>query len=250
MEQYGKFAEWYDIMYNWYDHSADCDYLEAILQRYSTKKAVTLLDIGCGTGTHALELEKRGYKVSGIDISEGQIARAKEKSIQSPTIEYHVADMRQFKLEQKFDASVSFFGSMGYVTGEGEIERALECIHSHLHDGGLFVFEFWNARGVIPNNSSWLKAEKDDIRVIRLSKSEFNPETNIITIDFDAYVLSKTSVIDAFTETHTLRVYTPREMKHILEGCGFALVGIFDNLTFNISDKDPFRLTAIARAEG
>ncbi len=247
MTQYEKFAEWYDIMYDFYDHSADCDYLESILSKYSDSKIKTILDIGCGTGSHAMELSVRGFKVTGIDLSESQIRRAMEKNTKREYVEYHVADMRDFDLGRKYDLAVSFFGSMGYVTEEDGIEKALQCIHQHLAKGGLFVFEFWNTRGVIPNHQSWLKAEQGDIKIIRLSKNRFDPNTNIIEIDFDGYVLSGKELIDSFFETHSLRVYSPREMQSILMRNSFEPLGIFENHTFEESKENSFRLTAIAR---
>ncbi len=250
MPQYEKFAEWYDIMYDFYDHDADCDYLEQIIERYHLDtKVKSVLDIGCGTGSHAINLARRGYHVTGIDISEGQIQRAIQKRQDRENPTFHVADMRSFNLVEKFDAAVSFFGSMGYVVDEGDIQKALAKIHHHLNPNGLFIFEFWNARAVLHNHFSWHKAEKDDLKIIRLSKSEFDHSTNVVSIHFDGYVLSGDKLVDTFEETHKLRAYSAREMVEILKHSGFEVMGIFENLSFEMPESDPFRFTAIAQAK-
>jgi len=123
----------------------------------------------------------------------------------------------------------------------------LQNIHRHLKKSGVLAFEFWNVRGVIPDSSSWHKAERDDIRIIRLSKSTFNPDTNIVSIYFDGYVLESNTLIDSFEEIHDLRVYSPREMRDSLERNGFETCGIYDNLTFENAKDDSFRLIAVAR---
>ena len=78
MPIYDKFAKYYDLMYSQYEYEKECDYLEEIFNNYATIPK-SILDIGCGTGTHALHLAARRYNVVGIDLSEVQIKIAKEK---------------------------------------------------------------------------------------------------------------------------------------------------------------------------
>ena len=57
----------------------ECDFIE---QELNYDKKIRIIDIGCGTGRHSIELTKRGYDVMGIDLSESQLVRAKEKAKQ------------------------------------------------------------------------------------------------------------------------------------------------------------------------
>ena len=79
--------QWYESLYENYSRKYDkepfvqgtvgeCDFIE---QEINRDKSVRIIDIGCGTGRHAIELTKRGYNVTGVDLSEDQIKRAKEK---------------------------------------------------------------------------------------------------------------------------------------------------------------------------
>lgn len=80
--------QWYEELFDNYGNQYDkeifvqgtlgeCDFIEKELNYDRSKK---ILDIGCGTGRHAIELTKRGYQVTGIDLSEGQLKRAREKA--------------------------------------------------------------------------------------------------------------------------------------------------------------------------
>jgi ubiquinone/menaquinone biosynthesis C-methylase UbiE len=81
--------QWYEALFENYSKQYDkecytqgtvgeCDFIE---QEVAHNKRIRILDIGCGTGRHAIELTKRGYtNVVGVDLSESQIARAKEKA--------------------------------------------------------------------------------------------------------------------------------------------------------------------------
>ena len=81
--------QWYELLFENYAQKYDkecfvqgtlgeCDFIE---QELDYNKDMRIIDIGCGTGRHAIELSKRGYRVTGIDLSESQLAKAKEKSI-------------------------------------------------------------------------------------------------------------------------------------------------------------------------
>ena len=80
--------QWYESLFENYAHRYDkecfvqgtageCDFIEAEINH---DKSLKIIDIGCGTGRHAIELTKRGHNVTGVDLSESQLARAKKKS--------------------------------------------------------------------------------------------------------------------------------------------------------------------------
>lgn len=62
------------------------------------------MDIGCGTGRHSIELVKRGYSVTGIDLSDSMLKRAKEKAIaQKVNVDFRKADARSLTFKEEFD---------------------------------------------------------------------------------------------------------------------------------------------------
>ncbi len=82
----------------------ECDFIE---KEISFDKSLNILDIGCGTGRHCIELAKRGYKVTGIDLSQSQINRAKEKaSAEGLKIVFQRHDARSLPFNAEFDLAI------------------------------------------------------------------------------------------------------------------------------------------------
>jgi 2-polyprenyl-3-methyl-5-hydroxy-6-metoxy-1,4-benzoquinol methylase len=102
---YEKLFENYGIKY---DHesftqgtSGECDFIGKEL---GNNKSARILDIGCGTGRHALELTRRGYRVTGIDLSEAMLARAREKALrENLKIDFRKGDARHLDFFEEFD---------------------------------------------------------------------------------------------------------------------------------------------------
>jgi len=104
--------QWYETLFENYGQKYDresftqgtigeCDFIE---QEIDFNKSIKILDIGCGTGRHAIELSKRGYNVKGIDLSDSQLARAKEKAEkQGLKIDFLKYDARDLPFNNEFD---------------------------------------------------------------------------------------------------------------------------------------------------
>ena len=107
--------QWYEALFENYARKYDkecfvqgttgeCDFIE---QEIGQDKSLKILDIGCGTGRHAIELAKRGYSVTGIDLSESQLKRAKEKAEEEGmTIDFQRHDARDLPFEGEFDLAI------------------------------------------------------------------------------------------------------------------------------------------------
>ena len=104
--------QWYEALFENYARKYDnepfvqgtageCDFIE---QEIARDKSLKVIDIGCGTGRHAIELTKRGYKVTGVDLSESQLAGAREKAKAAGlTIDFQKHDARALPFENEFD---------------------------------------------------------------------------------------------------------------------------------------------------
>ncbi|MFW9998041.1 MAG: class I SAM-dependent methyltransferase, partial [Candidatus Odinarchaeota archaeon] len=221
------------------------------------KASKTILDIGCGTGDHAVVFAKRGYDVTGMDIAEKQVKSAINKADSlglSNKLEFLQTDMRHFALRDKlFDAAISMFGSINYALTDEDLEKTFSCIQNHLDTGGVFMFEFWNSGGLRPDVNSdtgyrgWEKIEKKDYILVRLTRSKFDPEKCCLSIDFDFIVYAGDKILDTFVETHELRVFSLNEIRSWLLKTGFEVIGLFEPQTFDPPKSNSFRITAVAR---
>jgi len=107
--------QWYETLFENYAMKYDnevftqgtigeCDFIE---KEINYNKKLKILDIGCGTGRHSIELTKRGYDVTGVDLSEYQLKRAKEKaSEQNLNIDFQKQDARNLPFNREFDLAI------------------------------------------------------------------------------------------------------------------------------------------------
>lgn len=107
--------QWYESLFENYAYKYDkesfvngtageCDFIE---READYNRSLKIIDIGCGTGRHSIELAKRGYSVTGIDLSQSQIARAKEKAEElSLKIDFQQHDARNLPFEGEFDLAI------------------------------------------------------------------------------------------------------------------------------------------------
>jgi SAM-dependent methyltransferase len=99
-----NYAEKYDQEVFTQGTIGECDFLE---KEFNYNKSLNILDVGCGTGRHAIELTKRGYKVTGVDLSEAQITRAREKAAKEDlNIDFQQQDARHLPFQDQFDVAI------------------------------------------------------------------------------------------------------------------------------------------------
>jgi len=255
MGLYEKFAEHYDLIYrSIVNYEKETDSLEKLFKKFCSRRPKSLLDVGCGTGSHSLLLSKRGYHVTGIDVSERMVEAAKRKAEEEGVeVEFLVQDMRNIELNKRFDCAICMFGGFGYVLTNEDLVQAFSGLNRHLKDSGLFIFEFWSVGGLKPSPyQTWLVAKERDLTLYRLSESNFDPQTNVLTIDFHFIELRKHGAARTFDETHTIRCYTLPEMRRYLGDSGFELAasydwGVKDSEEFKTPTRETFRILAIAK---
>jgi cyclopropane fatty-acyl-phospholipid synthase-like methyltransferase len=135
------------IYYEIKDYERECDALEEIFAKFSTEKIRSILDVGCGTGSHALILSNRDYRVTGIDISKVMVRKAEENAKKGKTkLEFFSQDMRKMRLNRKFNCAIMFEAFVHLLT-QADLNDTLSSLNQHLDKGGLFIFDFWNTEG-------------------------------------------------------------------------------------------------------
>ncbi|MDP2921178.1 MAG: class I SAM-dependent methyltransferase, partial [Candidatus Omnitrophota bacterium] len=99
-----NYADKYDKEVYVHGTSGECDFIE---QEIVHDKSLKIIDIGCGTGRHSIELSKRGYTITGIDLAESQLKRAKEKAAKSGLkLDFQKHDARSLPFEGEFDLAI------------------------------------------------------------------------------------------------------------------------------------------------
>lgn len=161
--------------------------------------------------------------------------------------------MRKFDLGKRFDCAICTFGGFGYLLMGEDLVKFFASLRKHLYPNGMFIFEFWSVGGIRPSPyQTWSMASTADFVLYRLSESNFDPQTNILTINFQFIKLDKNGSAETFNETHDVRCYTLPEVKKFLKDNRFDLVTALDWNTKDIAgfkppERETFRILAVAR---
>lgn len=246
-----RYASYYDLIYKDKDYERECDFIEKLFKKFCHNNPKTILDIGCGTGGHAIPLRTRGYKVTGIDASGPMIEVARKKSQEKGLdIDFSVMDMQGLNLRKRFDVVISMFASINYITSHSSLRGLLYGVRSCMKDDSVFIFDFWNGYAVLNNLSPLKKKTVQDKgrKIIRTSRTRVIPIPQICTVDFDFQVLENNKRVNRFKETHILRFFFPAEMSAYLEACGLEVISMcpFLNPDREINPKT-WNVTIVAR---
>src|SRR2546429_3545596 len=136
----------------------EIDRLEALLAMRPPQR---ILDLPCGQGRHAIELARRGYDVTGADLSPYLLSVAEERGRASGVrVRWLSADMRRPIAGETFDVVLNLFTSLGYFADEAEDQKVVRAAASMLVPGGRFVLGLMNGGRVLTpfQDQRWLTA--------------------------------------------------------------------------------------------
>ena len=130
----GRHAELYDVIYRDKPYSDEALFVHSCLQHHTLGPTKRILELACGTGSHAFELEILGYQIVATDYSADVVAVAKKKSRErNSTVDFQYQDMRSLALGgREFDAAYCLFDSIGYVVTNDAIKKTLRGVHQVL----------------------------------------------------------------------------------------------------------------------
>ncbi len=253
--------QWYEALFENYGKKYDsenftsgtigeCDFIEKEL---GGDRSLKILDIGCGTGRHSIELTKRGYNVTGIDLSESQLQRAREKATaEGLNISFIRHDARNLPFNNEFDAAIMLCEG-GFPLMETD-EMNFEILRSaakSLKKPGKFIFTTLN--GLFPLYHS-VEQFCDD------ASGEGNATYRSNTFDLMTFRDHNiTDFKDDYGNKKTLncneRYYVPSEISWLLKSQGFRTVEIFGAKlgAFSRTDKlttEDFEMLVIASDKG
>lgn len=158
--------EAYEIAFSYRDVVAEVDALLA----WHGGRVGAALELAAGPADHALELARRGVRVSTVDLSAAMCARAAERAAAAGLRLAHVieADMVDFRVEDEFDLVFCLIDSLAHVLDLDRLVAHLDCVRRHLAPGGVYVTETLHpADGFRPGSrtdTDWT-VERDDVRV-------------------------------------------------------------------------------------
>ena len=225
--------QWYEELFENYSKTYDkesftqgtigeCDFIEKEL---NYNKSLKILDVGCGTGRHSIELSKRGYSVIGIDFSESQLLRAKEKSAaENLKISFQKHDARNLPFNKEFDTAIMLCeGGFPLMETDEMNFEILKSVTRSLKEKSKFIFTTLN--GLFPLYQS---VEK----FCAASSTKDNATYRSNTFDLMTFRDHNiTEIVDDDGNKKTLecseRFYVPSEITWMLKTLGYKKIDIF-----------------------
>jgi len=248
----GRHADLYDIFYSEKPYAEEAAFVDQCLKKHSDGHTRRLLELACGTGTHAFELEKRGYQIVATDYSPDMLRRARQKaSERSSRVRFELQDMSNLDVsEAPFDAAVCLFDAIGYVATNDALAKVFSGVYKHLRTGGLFVFEFWHAAAMIRHYDPvrvrrW---QTNDTEILRISETSLELAEQLSKIKYSIYELHNSGTYSSLIETQVNRYFLLQEMVTRVSSTGFTPVKWFAGFVDdeNITD-DTWHILGVIR---
>ena len=200
------------------------------------------LDLACGPGRHSAALAKRGFLVTGVDLSPFLLRMARcLASAEGVDVEWLQQDMRRFVRPEDFDLALNIFTAFGYFDDKGDDLKVLQNIHRSLRKGGAFVIELKGKECLARHFLSTTSKEMDDGKLF-VSRHEIYDDWTRIR---NEWTLIEDGSATTFRFHHT--VYSGQELKDRLLEAGFGDVRLFGGLDGSEYGLDADRLVAVAR---
>lgn len=225
MQAYTVFAKVYDKFMTDIPYGLWADMIGGALESRQIAGG-KLLELGCGTGCFTALMARRGYAVTGIDVSPDMLKQAKRRLARAG-LEASLCqqDMRALETDSVYRAAVSVCDSVNYLRDCFDLQSAFEGVFRSLKKGGIFIFDmktesFYKALG-----SSVYTDENDSGRYIWENEYDAILRDNVYYITF--YLKSLLGLYRRYTEEHVQHAFTDEEVRECAAKSGLAVEGVY-----------------------
>jgi len=211
----------YDLVYDHRDETEAEQLIDLIEREIAPAPTAHILDVGCGRGRHSRILARRGYTVTGIDLSEEAITEARARAqAENLDVTFERGDMRDPYCDGCMDGVVNLFTTFGYFATDAENQRALAAMTQAVRPDGWFLQDFLNAphvaENIVPTTTRTVKGV--DIEQHRW-------------IEDDRIKKEITLHHNGSTKTYheSVRLYTLDDLRDMYASVGLTLVDTYGN---------------------
>ncbi|MFE8696758.1 class I SAM-dependent DNA methyltransferase [Cytobacillus sp. FJAT-53684] len=223
---YGKFAYVYDELMKDVPYDKWVDLVMKNTQKYNIQ-GKRLLDIACGTGELSIKFAKKGYHVTGVDLSEDMLMVAHSKAADNGMdIQFYQQNMAELEGLGQFDIIGIFCDSLNYLQSEQEVLDTFMHVYEHLDDKGLFIFDVHSIHKILQifMNQTFTLNDEEISYIWNSYQGEF---PNSVEHDLSFFVLDhKSGMYDRYDELHFQRTYPIEIYETWLREAGFEVVEV------------------------
>ena len=210
--------------------------------RERRSKAVTVLDLCCGTGSLVKLACDDGYACVGVDVSPHQLAHARRNA---PAARFVKQDVRKLALSSAFDVVTCMFDSLNYIRSLRELQGVFRRVRRHLNPGGLFIFDMNTYEGL---HDFWRSTSaRQTPKCTLITQGSFDEEKALGRLLITGF-LKEGRLYRRFQEEHIERGYTRREIEAALRAAGFSFTK-YDGRSFAAPGPRCGRLLYVCRTK-
>ena len=198
--------------------------LDFVIEKLHLTGNEKILDLACGFGRHSLELARRGFSVTGVDITSAYIRFAKEKSQEEGLCaNFLCCDIRELQFDQEFDVVLNMAdGAIGYLENDTENQKIFSSVSEALKHGGKHFMDIMN--GSYADRHFPCRLWEAGKRCLTLSEFEWNAKTRTMLygqLDFEyGQPILKPNICEGNPIKKEMISWRTRRMAlHIPNGC-------------------------------
>lgn len=217
--------------------------VEGLIKLLALPDQATVLDLPCGEGRHSLGLARRGFQVTGVDLTAEFLEEAQRRSYAAGLdLEWLQADMRTFCREDSFDAVINMYTSFGYFHDPKEDSQVLENFYASLKPGGKLLMD-------LMSREIFARKMKQQSCQIRCDGSILIAEHNFI--GNSNWLDNKWTLLDQ-NENHFheakmgLRLYSKDELCYIIMKTGFIKIKLYGDFNGSEYGEEACHLVLVA----
>jgi len=200
-----------------------------------------VLDVCCGFGRISAELAKRGFSVTGVDITESYLQTAKEEAdLEKLDIEYIKADAREFVRPDFFDLAVNLYISFGYFENKEDDLLMVRNAYKSLKNGGSFIIETLGKEIAV----------RDFVEAEWFERAGFTVLTKYEALDSWTFLKNRWILIKdgkRIERVFAQRLYSASELRDLMLEAGFSKVEIYGDWDETPYDRRAAKLIVIGR---
>jgi SAM-dependent methyltransferase len=215
--------------------------VERAISLLALSPPATILDLACGPGRHALEFARRGFLVTGVDVTASFLDTARTlAAAEGLRVELVHADMREFERPEAFDAVINLSTSFGYFSDLIDERRVLEHVRRSLRPTGVLLMELMSREVIARAHRSPERISEGDVALTMEQVIRDDGTWVDHRLIFAAGAAEREFVL-----SH--RLFSSEELGSLLSACGFGSIRVYGDLGGSPFDDRATRLVAVAR---